>query len=188
MSSCLHQAARSTLFGLTALIAPARVSDNSGVGPERRFDPQRKSRLLDRSGDGPSETAIKFWWSVRLSPPDYQCAAEVTCLPEFDFRYDAHSASLFLRAPLKRCAVVRQNASPIIKAELSISGCAALALATRAALRLLFANGARFAVRLWVILKRRGRAVESSLQKFLETLFGHIHLWLPRKLEGRPKI
>jgi hypothetical protein len=26
------------------------------------------------------------------------------------------------------------------------------------------------------------------LQKFLETLFGHIHLWLPRKLEGRPKI
>ncbi len=39
MSSCLHQAARSILSGLTALIAPAGVSDNSGVGPERRFDP-----------------------------------------------------------------------------------------------------------------------------------------------------
>jgi len=79
--------------------------------------PQWKSRLLDRSGDGPSETAIKFWWSVRLSPPDYQCAAQVTGLAEFDFRYDAHCASLILRSQLKRCAVVRQDASPISEAE-----------------------------------------------------------------------
>jgi len=82
-------------------------------------------------------------------------------------------------------AVVRENASPIIKTALLISSCAILA---RAALRLLFANGARFAVTLWGMLKRRGRATEGSLQKFLKTLFGHIHLWLRRNLEGRPKI
>ena len=64
----------------------------------------------------PSKTAIKFW-SVRLSPPDYQCAAQVTGLAEFDFRYDAHCASLILRSQLKRCAVVRQDASPISEAE-----------------------------------------------------------------------
>ena len=74
------------------------------------------------------------------------------------------------------------------KLKLSISGCSVLALATRVVLRLLFSNGTRFAVTLWDILKRRGRAVESSLQKFLETLFGHIHLWLRRDLEGKPKI
>jgi hypothetical protein len=67
MSSCLHQAARSTLFGLTALIAPARVSDNSGVGPERRFDPQRKSRLLDRSGDAPFQDCNQILVCATLS-------------------------------------------------------------------------------------------------------------------------
>jgi len=59
-----------------------------------------------------------------------------------------------------------------LKAELSISACAVLALAMRVALRFCFANGARFAVTLWHILKRRG----NFLQKFLKILFGHIHL------------
>jgi hypothetical protein len=90
--------------------------------------------------------------------------------------------------PGKEPAVVRGYASPILKAELPISGCAVRALVTRAALRLSFANGARFAVTLWDTLKRRGRAAESFLHKFLKTVFGHIHLWLRRNLEGRPEI